>query len=459
MDPLVSTLAVILLALLGARLTFSTEKTAQGPRLLFRTGTHFLLFGFMLGPAVLELLSQDALEGLFPLMALGLGWVGFLFGLQLDRNLLREFEPRLHGVAYLQAILALWIFAGLAWAGLLYFDVARDPWVAMAWAAAATAALSTPAGIAMISSNFLVRGPVRQLLFFVSSMDAVVGIVALQIIYSVYHSPNSFPDLGTLPGFFWVGAAVALGVMCGIIFLWLTRRRPSNEELTLFLMGTCAFAAAAALRLHVSPLFVCVIMGAVVANLSPAHRRVFTAVQGWEKPIYVILLLLAGALLDLSNWLVWPLAGVYVLGRAFSKVVGTWLAVRIVRPGMRTPQSLGTGLLPQGGISIALALSVLLTFYDAETQNGAAGQLLFGIVVLGVVISELIGPYFTTRVLRLAGEISPEVVQAIARGDDDTARAAAIRHVPDPVRARASDMPPQQKPVDEGFGADGDAEE
>ena len=43
MDPLVSTLVVILLALLGARLSFSTERVPEVTRLLFRTGTHFLL--------------------------------------------------------------------------------------------------------------------------------------------------------------------------------------------------------------------------------------------------------------------------------------------------------------------------------------------------------------------------------------------------------------------------------
>jgi len=49
MDPLVATLVLILLALLGSRLSFSTERIPAGPRLLFRTGTHFLVLGFLLG--------------------------------------------------------------------------------------------------------------------------------------------------------------------------------------------------------------------------------------------------------------------------------------------------------------------------------------------------------------------------------------------------------------------------
>jgi Sodium/hydrogen exchanger family len=437
MDPLVSTLLVILLALVGARLSFSTEVKAPGPRLVFRTGTHFLLLGLLLGPQALGFLSLESLEQLFPLTALGLGWVGFLFGLQLERSALRQFSLRMHAVAYGQALLAFGVFATLAWGVMLIFDLARRPWTIMAWAAAATACLSAPAGIAMVSSNYLVRGPVRRLLFFVSSVDALVGIVALQIIYAVYHSPASFPSLGVVSPFFWITTALALGLLCGIIFLWLTRVRPSAEELVLYLMGTSAFAAAAALRLHVSPLFVAVVMGVVVANLSRDHRRVFAAVHAWEKPIYLVLLILAGALLDVTNPLLWPLALGYVGARMAAKTSGAWVATRLARLDFRTPESIGTGLLPQSGISIALALSVLLTFYEPRIPDAPAGRLLFAVVVLGVVVSELTGPFFTTRVLRVAGEISPAVIEALERGDNSSAAAAAIRHRPDPVRATA----------------------
>ena len=52
-DPLVSTLALIVIALLGARVSFSVDRRATGLRLLFRTGIHFLFLGFLLGPGAL----------------------------------------------------------------------------------------------------------------------------------------------------------------------------------------------------------------------------------------------------------------------------------------------------------------------------------------------------------------------------------------------------------------------
>jgi hypothetical protein len=90
-DPLLGTLVLLLLALLGARFSFSTERVTGGPRLLFRTGIHFLALGFLLGPAGVGLLTEKATAQLVPFLALGLGWVGFHFGLKLDLQSLQRF--------------------------------------------------------------------------------------------------------------------------------------------------------------------------------------------------------------------------------------------------------------------------------------------------------------------------------------------------------------------------------
>ncbi|MGM0668139.1 MAG: hypothetical protein ACQET1_00385, partial [Gemmatimonadota bacterium] len=116
MDPFVSTLILILLALLGARFSFSTIFVPSGPRLVFRTGTHFLFLGLALGPHALGLLTEEAITQLFPLLGLGLGWIGFLFGLQLDRRHLRQFPPVFVLLSMGQAFLTFLFFLGVGWA-------------------------------------------------------------------------------------------------------------------------------------------------------------------------------------------------------------------------------------------------------------------------------------------------------------------------------------------------------
>lgn len=429
MDPLLSTLILIFLALVGARFSFSTENIPAGPRLVFRTGTHFVFAGFLLGPSALGLVTGPALEQLFPFLALGLGWIGFLFGLQLERDTLRAFSRRLHLVAVCQAALTFALMAGSAIGALLILGRAGSVEILLVLLASATACISAPAGIAMVSSNFLVRGQIRRALFFVASIDAVVGITILQLVYSAYHT-SEVTALGDLPATAWTLLSVAIGILCGIIFIWLTRARAPMEELVLYLMGITAFSAGAALQLQLSPLFVSLVMGVVVANLAPDPRRLHRVMARWEKPIYVVLLILAGALLRFSTPWIIPLAIAYALLRGVSKVLATGATLKLIPLSFPTPSRLGLGLIPQGGISLAMALSALLTFYGLQISGVDASQSIFSVVVLGVVLSELVGPFFTTATLRRAGEISSLVEEAIAAGDEGEARAQAVRHRP-----------------------------
>lgn len=407
MDPFVSTLILILLALLGARFSFSSISVSPGPRLVFRTGTHFLFLGLILGPHVLGLLTDGAIRQLFPLLGLGLGWIGFLFGLQLDRRNLSHFPPAFLILALGQAVFTFFFFLGVGWLGLMALGYGSRVEILLLIGAAATACISTPAGVALISTTFRVKGKVRDLLFFVASLDALVGIVALQATYALFPPGAMVGEISLAPGLFGILAALGVGVVCGILFLWLTRPRPRGEELVLFLLGIAAFSSGAALQLQLSPLFVSVIMGAVVANLSPEPQRVYRVLQEWEKPIYVVFLMLAGALLSFPTPWIFPLAAAYALVRGGGKLLGNMAMVRIVPLPFQTPKRFGLGLIPQGGISLAMAISGVLTYSGLVLGEMSAVDLLFAVVVLGVILSELSGPFLTQNILVRAGEISP----------------------------------------------------
>ncbi|MFW6201306.1 MAG: cation:proton antiporter [Gemmatimonadota bacterium] len=407
MNPLVGALVLILLGLLGARLSFAEARVPLGPRLIISSGTHFLFLGFLLGSHALALFPRDVIDQLYPFLALGLGWIGFLFGLQLDRRHLRRFPRRYLAIALLQAVLAFLLFLGF---GLLVLgtEVGLDHRVALL-TAAATACISTPAAIGLISSTFHVKGRVSRLLFFIASLDAVVGILALQLTYAFHRGPVLATAFDATVGLDWITAAVLLGVVSGILFLWLTRPRPGREEIVLFLLGVVVFASGAALHLGLSPLFVSAVAGAVVANLSPLRRRIYALLQTWEQPVYVILLILAGALLDFPSWLVVPLALGYLLVRALAKIIAGYAATRVIRPAFTAPADLGAGLIPQGGISLAMAVSVVLTYGAMELDGLVLPDVVFSTVVLGVVASELVGPILTRGLLRRTGEIHPRV--------------------------------------------------
>jgi hypothetical protein len=149
-------------------------------------------------------------------------------------------------------------------------------------------------------------------------------------------------------------------------------------------------------------------MGALVANLSRSTDRVQLLLSRWEKPVYVTFLLVAGALIEIPTWLVFPMAVGYAGLRFLAKLAGASLMVGAIRFNFDVPKRLGLGLVPQGGISIAMAVSGALMYSDLRIRGVDAEALLFAVIVMGVALAELTGPFLTTRLLERAGEIPSE---------------------------------------------------
>jgi hypothetical protein len=398
---------------------------------------HFLVVGFIVGPSGLGLLSQEATQQLSPLLALGLGWVGFHFGLQLDSRSLTRFPLRHHALGMGQAVLTFGLFLGGAWLVVRAVGLGGEVPMLLLLGAAATASVTTPAGIAVVSANFLIRGRVRDLLFLIASLDAGVGIVALQVTYAMYRPLASPAASGDLYQLLLVAVAAALGLALAIVFLWLTRRRPPADELVLHVLGISAFAAGASLQWRLSPLFVSLIVGATVANFGPDRNRLHELLQRWEKPVYLTFLLLAGALLQMPSGAVVLLAVGYALLRAVAKTASSAALVSALRMDTHVPRRLGLGLVPQGGISVAMAVSGVLMYSSLQVRGINAEASLFSIIVIGVMISELVGPFLTVQLLRRAGELSPKVEAAVAKGDRQRATREALLH------RSATDPPPE----------------
>lgn len=401
MNPLLVVLLLALIGLIGARLTFARRPAPLGPQIAVATGLPFILLGFLLGPHLLQVLAPDTVQDLTPLFALGLGWIGLLFGLQLDRDHLRQFPLRYLAITWLQATIALFIV-------LLVGRLLIDAWSVagaggIGLAAAATACVSTPAAIALVSNAYGSRGPVTRLLFYAGSLDAAVGIVALGVAHAGHHTglPGQGDAMTLLE---WLAVTTLLGCFFGILFLSLTRIWPRAEELMLLLIGLVLFAAGTAFYLELSPLLVCMITGIMIGNLSTMRRRVYTSLSAWEKPIYILLLVLAGALLRFPSWWIVPLAAAYLAARILAKWIGGLAASRLRPLDLPLPRSFGLALIPQGGISLAIAISFFLIYVPSAPQAGIALDMFLAVVVIAVGVSDLIGPFLVRNVLERADE-------------------------------------------------------
>ncbi|MFO7588921.1 MAG: hypothetical protein R6X22_12770 [Gemmatimonadota bacterium] len=402
---LLTALALVLISLVGSRVGFRSRRASIAVRLFFSSGSHFVLIGFLLGPHAAGLVTPELIGKLSPFVALGLGWIGLLFGLQFDRGVLRAFRRGEHVAAAGQAVIAWIVLAVGLWGGFVLIGRADAGFPAAAIAAAAAGCVASPTGAVVVFGSTRVRGPMSRLVSLATSLDGAIGIVTLAFLYAFVHAPASPATLELGPAR-WILVPVLVALLAGWLFLSLSREKPPGDELVLFLLGLALVLAGTSLSIAASTLFTAALAGAFLANLSPMRRRVMTAVATWEKPVHVLFLTLAGTMLSFESWWTAVVLVAYLALRTAGKLLGGMLA-RPLLPGRPANGRLGAALLSQGGVSIAIAVSALLVLGNRYPES-ASVPAFFDAVVLGVVAFEVVGPPVMRRVLARAGELEPD---------------------------------------------------
>ncbi|MEJ2537233.1 MAG: hypothetical protein P8048_09320, partial [Calditrichia bacterium] len=94
MTPFLGLLIILLITFVGARFLHRSTIT-KNPLFsgLIVSGFPYILIGIILGPQLFNFLNTQIISSLEPLIALAIGWVGLLFGLQLRWRNIRRF-PR-----------------------------------------------------------------------------------------------------------------------------------------------------------------------------------------------------------------------------------------------------------------------------------------------------------------------------------------------------------------------------
>jgi Kef-type K+ transport system membrane component KefB len=402
---LVGALVLLLLGMIGGRFAFPAG-FGKGRLLLLTARWHYLLIGFLLGPYALGLLEPATMAQLVPVLLLGVGWIGLLFGSQFDLRKLGPVSSRYIALLLLQAVFAFLVFAVL---GLLIggrFLGTTQEVHAMVLAAGATACVSGPLAIAVVSSA-VPGGRLTEFILLAGSLDGIVGLFALQAVGALYHPRELVARLQLFGPSGWVLIALALGLSFGLLFILLTRRKPTNDQTVLFLLGLVLFLAGAATSLGVFAVFVACIAGIVIANVSRFRRRVYDRLQEWVRPIYVILLVLTGALVYLPGWWIVSLGVAYAITRALAKLGGAWLARHATGSARELPALLGGGLIAQGGMSLVIALSVAIGYRGLDATSPGPANILLSTVAIGVLVSDLAAPAMARHLLGRAGELDP----------------------------------------------------
>jgi hypothetical protein len=391
---------LLVIALIGYRQTFTRLRLSAGARLIFLTGTEFILIGVALGDELIGLLDEATVRSLTPLFSLGLGAAGLIFGIQLDMRKILRFPPRYLLLAAIQALFTMAVvFAPLYFILAQLFDPGSSSILLAAVVLAATAACTAQTSLALIEREFELReARLMGLLRYISSLDAAVGLLALGLAFCLMHTQPVFGFSAGL-GAQWFVLSLCLGTLLGFLLHLLTQMRCSEEELLIFVVGMVLFSSGIALYLNLSPLFINAVMGLLIANLRGSKDRIFSLLVRLEKPFYIVFLILAGAIWQPGSAWALPLAAVYLGLRFVGKLSGGALAARAAADAVRPPLAMGLGLVSQGGMAIAMVMN----YYQLST--GPVTDVVVTVVLISVILNELAGPALAMRLLRAAGEV------------------------------------------------------
>ncbi len=326
-----------------------------------------LLAGLAFGPRGINLLSEDALSLLDPVVPVALAALGVLVGLSVGDR--RTDDRRVLAAACLYAALTMLVVsAGIAVVALAAMSsVVRPFWtLIVAGGICAASSLTLPTGNPLEPRTAATR---------VIELGVLLPIVVGGLVLAWLRA-GSFVGAVTLVA----QASIVTLALAASAWLVLTRASPETEERVLAVSALLLVGGVAA-ALSLSALFGGLVAG-VCWRYAGRHPRetISRDVLFVQHPLLVLVLLVAGARADLSAASL-GLGAAYLALRVVGQLAGGIVARRVA--GVNVPRDLGRYLLPPGVFGVAFAL-------NAASVVGADASVLLAAVVAGTIGSEFV---------------------------------------------------------------------
>ncbi|RMF60793.1 MAG: hypothetical protein D6748_03220, partial [Calditrichaeota bacterium] len=299
MTPILGFLIVLGAAVIGSLVIFP-RVNPQNPIIsgLAVSGIPYILTGLLLGPQVFNFLSVDILQSLEPLLSLTLGWAGLLFGIHLRWRNIKRYPPNYTLFTAVQSLLSFVIILGICWYALDRLGGFSSLQILeLSLILGAIGCNTTPITIARTILVHKASGRLTHLMQFVSGLDGVWGIVISGITFALFNSASSN---WVTSNWQWILVYLVFGILFGLAYVYLIRQRFDNEEMVLLVLGLVIFTSGVGFYLHLSPIFLNMIVGVVIAQFRREAEKTVRILSYAETPIYLILLLYAGAVWKIS---------------------------------------------------------------------------------------------------------------------------------------------------------------
>ena len=386
MKLLLSIVIIVVIAVVGSRLTFLNRRLPLGFRNIIFTGIEYIFLGVLLGQMGLNIIDFKSLHNLEPLLIFGLSIIGFLFGLQFEFRSLKNLPRFYFSISAVQATIAFLIITPtLYFSFKALFSLPDEIILIMAITLGSAACCTAQSALAIVKNNYTVENRrLFSLLRYIASIDGLfaLGFFSLAVSILTTTTSENFNLIGSLKWFF---LSLAIGILCALLLIILSNTKFSQQEFVVFLIGMVLFAGGLAIKTGNSPLVIGFVCGIVYANFSKHRLRALDTIVHSERSIYIIMLIIIGAgwTLILGNILI--ITCIYFVVRVIAKVMGTYAATRAFKPAFDVPVASGLGLLSEGGFAIAIIINFSLLYPSLSDY-------LVTVIIISMFVNEILSP-------------------------------------------------------------------
>ena len=277
-------------------------------------------------------------------------------------------------------------------------DIEGPVWI-LACALGVLAATTAPAATVAVIHQYRSKGPLTTSLLGVVALDDILGVILFSLMLVVV-TGTSLSDAAVISGVDIFGG-IGLGIVIGWSLAFFGHKVRNQSFLLPMVLAALLLSQGIAEWWHVSPLLTAMAIGFSARSVyKSGGERLFAPVEYLEELVFIIFFTLAGAHFKLSVFLQGAdLVVIYIFARVFGKMLGVRIAARISRAPEAVAKYLGFGVIPQAGVAIGLALSLL---HRPELQHVAL--LVLNVILASTLIYEVLGPFATRYALFKVGE-------------------------------------------------------
>ncbi|MBR5646487.1 MAG: cation:proton antiporter [Treponema sp.] len=366
----------------------------------------YIVIGIIIGSSGFHILEPNVIQALDPISTVALSLIGFLIGGELKLKIIKKYGKQFISILLFEAITPAVVVGGIV--TLLVWLVTKDIThaISLGLILGAICSATAPAATTDVLVEYRTRGPLTTTVYGIVAMDDGVALILYTIASTIVTPLIGGNSIGFIPQLLNIArdifGSLLIGAAFGFLLSFITRKLLNQEARILTFALGCLFICNGICSIFdFDNILASMSLGFVMVNFAPSKTKaVFTLVDKYTPPIYVLFFVLVGAKLNI--WIITPFLGiialVYVLGRTLGKSIGSTFGALITKAPKTVQKYLPYCLLSQAGVAIGLSIAAGNDFADS------IGPEILLIITATTFIVQLIGPVFVKIGVTKAGE-------------------------------------------------------